>query len=70
MCAYSQRYKCPDVIMLYPQQGGEPITSTFIVSDDTKLHIRTVDLTLDLQSTAGKIALKERLGEILEVRAC
>ncbi len=70
MCAYSLKYECPDVIILYPQMGGEAERFTLCVSEQTKIHVRTVDISRDLRATVGRKALKEELETVLKVTAC
>lgn len=70
MCAYSLKYECPDVIILYPQKGLEAQRFTLCVNEHTKVHIRTVDISRDLRGAEGKRDLEKELKRALKVPAC
>ncbi len=70
MCAYSLKYECRDVIILYPQKGWEAQRFTLCVNEQTKIHVRTVDISRDLRAAGGRQELKEELDKVLKVPAC
>jgi len=66
MHAYSKKYDCPSVVMLYPQTSKESKRFDFCIDSFTVVHIRTVNLCRDLR--ADKEGLHNELAEILKAR--
>ncbi len=64
MFAYKERYRCPRVILLYPQ-GSRRIARDFSADADSPpwLEVRTVDLRTDL--IGGRADLRKDLSETL-----
>ena len=69
MYAYAQRYKCPEVLLLYPLtiDMQEPIHARFeVISGNGTIRVETVDLRIDLNSNPGRQNLINQLNKILE----
>lgn len=65
MFAYSQRYECPHVLLLYPQ-GKRPLRQRFILPDNKGvISVATVNLRRDLRGQSGRLALLNELRDIL-----
>lgn len=54
MHAYSSKYNCPKVIMLYPQHI-EDIKKDFIFEDNKFLHIRSINIQQNLKGEKAKL---------------
>ncbi len=66
MFAYSQRYQCPHVLLLYPQ-GERPLRRRFLLPDGKgMISAATVDLRRDLRGRNGRLALMNELSEIIK----
>jgi 5-methylcytosine-specific restriction enzyme subunit McrC len=69
MHAYARRYKCPRVILLYPQtaETAAPRRDRFTLEDEGGGHIEaaTLDLRADLSTAQGRDALANELKKIL-----
>jgi 5-methylcytosine-specific restriction enzyme subunit McrC len=67
MHAYARRYKCPRVIMLYPQTAdmAAPLRRRFALEGGAHIEAATLDLRADLSTAAGRQALTNELREIL-----
>ena len=63
MYAYSKKYDCPSVVMLYPQTSKESKRFDFFIDGFTVVHIRTVNLCRDLR--LDKDGLRNELSEVL-----
>lgn len=67
MFAYSQRYRCPHVLLLYPQ-WERPLRVQFLLPDGQGIiSAATIDLRRDLRSGAGRLALILELNEVLHI---
>lgn len=65
MFAYSQRYQCAHVLLLYPQ-GERPLRRRFVLPDgQSMISAATLDLRRDLRGRNGRLALMNELSEIL-----
>jgi 5-methylcytosine-specific restriction enzyme subunit McrC len=65
MFAYSRRYNCPHVLLLYPQ-GEQPLRQRFALPDGAgTISAATVDLRRDLRGRHGRLALLAELREIM-----
>lgn len=65
MFAYSRRYRCPHVLLLYPQ-GERPLYQQFLLPDGQGIiSAATIDLRRDLRGRNGRIALINELREII-----
>ncbi|MGC2236396.1 MAG: hypothetical protein WA584_09555 [Pyrinomonadaceae bacterium] len=68
MHAYAHRYKSPRIVLLYPQtiEMSAPVRKTFrLHSGDINVKIATVNMQIDLNKHADRIALVNELKEIL-----
>lgn len=67
MFAYKERYNCPRVILLYPQDDA-PVRMSFAHEPDSKpwLYINTVDLQRDFLQAGERQALTRELLAILQ----
>jgi 5-methylcytosine-specific restriction enzyme subunit McrC len=63
MLAYSKKYDCPSVVMLYPQTSQESKRFDFRIDGFTVVHIRTVNLCRDLR--LDKDGLRDELSKVL-----
>ena len=69
MHAYAHRYKCPRVVLVYPQIAEmlEPLREAFELQESDKIvTAATVDLRIRLETNEGRRHLKEELTEILK----
>jgi 5-methylcytosine-specific restriction enzyme subunit McrC len=69
MHAYSHRYECPRVVLLYPQMEGvqEPLRAFFPLHSGTKaIEAATVDLRLDIRNRQCRQSLVNELKTILK----
>jgi 5-methylcytosine-specific restriction enzyme subunit McrC len=69
MYAYAQRYNCPLVLLVYPLTAGSPETyrSVFhLDGSERSIRVQTLDLRVDLGTTAGKTHITNQLKTILE----
>ncbi len=58
MYAYSQRYQCNDVVLLYPKVAGVEEKVYLLEDDDSRrIHIGFVDVSRDLGTSAGSAEL-------------
>lgn len=65
MYAYSQRYRCPRVLLLYPQ-GERPLRQHFLFADGTSvITAATINLRRDLRGRNGRMALISELNRII-----
>lgn len=69
MLAYARRYRCPRVLLLYPQTAGQPwpLQRTFQVQgeEDLRITAATVDLRRNLTRPQGRRLLCRRLRALL-----
>ena len=66
MFAYSKKYDCKKVILLYPRLMDQPQKDiTFIIDNDTHVFVRTVDLCRDFKIKLERDELKKELCKIL-----
>ncbi len=63
MYAYSKKYNCPDIVLLYPGFHFGSKNVKFKIDDESCVHIRTINLSRDLKRDKEKF--KNELGEIL-----
>ena len=63
MYAYSQKYKCPRVILLYPEHLSEIKSKAYKFEEGKTLEIATVNLQRDLEKE--KEDLKNELKSVL-----
>jgi 5-methylcytosine-specific restriction enzyme subunit McrC len=63
MHAYSKKYDCPSVVMLYPQTSKESKSFDFYIDGSTVVYVRTVNLCRDLRVDID--GLRAELLEIL-----
>lgn len=69
MVAYTSRYKCPNVILLYPRTADshEPVNETYELCElDSRIKIATVNLGVDLTNHNNQLKLIDDLNEILQ----
>ena len=69
MVAYASRYKCPNVILLYPRTADshEPVNETYELCElDSRIKIATVNLGVDLTNHNNQLKLIDDLNEILQ----
>ncbi|MCX8107942.1 MAG: McrC family protein, partial [Verrucomicrobiae bacterium] len=66
MFAYKERYRCPRVILLYPQ-GGDTLAYDFSADADSPpwLEVRSVNLRRSLRDTTEKQQLRNTLLKIV-----
>lgn len=70
MYAYANRYSCTDNVLLYPDVTGiTPKTYLIEEGGDKRIRVATVNLNLDLASTAGKREFKKNICGILMRRS-
>jgi len=67
MSAYSKKFNCKNIILLYPQVNQEKKDVKFIIDESTNVFIKTIDLSNDLRVGSNIIKLKEDLKSILAV---
>ncbi|MBV9926311.1 MAG: hypothetical protein JOZ96_14930 [Acidobacteria bacterium] len=67
MHAYARRYRCPRVVLLYPQTADmpEPLRRRFTLEGGGRIDAATVDLRADLSTQEGREALTSELWDIL-----
>ena len=67
MHAYARRYRCPRVILLYPQTAGmsNPLRARFTLEGGSTIEAATLDLRADLSAPQGRDAMADELKEIL-----
>ncbi len=63
MYAYSKKYECRNIILLYPCFDLKNKNIRFKIDDDTNIYIRTINLCRDLKKDTDKF--KRELREIL-----
>lgn len=71
MLAYIQRYRCPRIVLVYPQTAGmaEPICQTFTIhGSPAVVDVATVDLTTDLGVPANIHGLVAQFRSIIRER--
>lgn len=65
MSAYSKKFNCNNIILLYPQINQEKKDIKFIVDEGTSVFIKTIDLSNDLRVRSNINKLKNDLKCIL-----
>lgn len=66
MNAYSKKFNCKNIILLYPQLDGQDAKNVKLVIDDnTEVFVRTVNLFRDLKNS--KSELVEELKQVLNI---
>ena len=67
MSAYSKKFNCKNIILLYPQVNQEKKDVKFVIDENTNVFIKTIDLSNDLRVRHNIIKLKEDLKSVLIV---
>lgn len=65
MHAYSRKYSCVNIVMLYPQYDASSKHVDFHIDEGSIIHVRTVNLCRDLKRDKEK--LRNELKEVLNV---
>lgn len=67
--AYSHKYSCPRIIMLFPQAAGlaTPLKTSFTFETDRDVQVATIDIRRDLSLAIERSSLKQDLYNILGV---
>lgn len=66
MNAYSKKFNCKNIILLYPRLDGQDSKNVkFVIDSNTEVFIRTVNLYRDLKK--NKRELVEELKEVLDI---
>ncbi len=68
MFAYSKKFKCPDIILLYPRlEKQDNKESCFVLDDETRVYKKTVNLSRELWKRKAREELKEELRDIFYI---
>lgn len=68
MNAYSKKFDCQNIILLYPQLMGQMAKDVkFVIDGQTNVHIKTVNLCRDLKTCKGE--LREELRLVLNINS-
>lgn len=66
MNAYSKKYNCGKIILLYPRLAGQADKSvTFKIDDGLNIYVRTVDICRDLKRE--RLGLRQELESVIRV---
>ena len=68
MFAYSKKFKCSDIILLYPRlENMDNNESLFVLDEETKVYKKTVNLCRELWKREARESLKEELKNIFYI---
>jgi 5-methylcytosine-specific restriction endonuclease McrBC regulatory subunit McrC len=67
MLAYAHRYACPRILLLYPQTADMPalLQKIFTLDATTTITAATINLTQNLTTSSGRLALIKELKHLL-----